>query len=87
MEKFISLGLEMLENKRLEGFWSDFLGLGLEYMAGRLLERFLGLGLEMFKNSSLEASWSDFCAWASKSLKIASWKVSGTIFGPGSGNA
>ena len=35
---------------------------------------------------SLGIVWSDFCAWAWKCLKIASWKPSGSIFGPGPGN-
>ena len=46
----------------------------------------MGLGLEIFKNNPLETVWNDFWAWAWKSLKIGSWKASGTIFGSGPGN-
>ena len=84
----MGLGLEILENNFLEGFWSDFLAWAWKCLkiAPCLLERLLGLGLEMLENSFLEGFWSDFWAWAWKCLKIALWKRSGAIVGPRPGN-
>ena len=53
----MGLGLEILENSFLEGFWGDFWAWAwkcLKIAPGKLLERFLDLGLEMLKNSFLE---------------------------------
>ena len=65
----MGVGLEIFKNSSLEGFWNDFLSLGLEFLennfleARRLLDQFFSLGLELLKNSSLEVFWSDFWAW------------------------
>ena len=79
------LGLDMLENSFLEGFWNDF----------------WAWVWKCLKNSSLEAFWNDFWVWAwmlperllerlfglgLEMLKNSSLP-SGATFGPGPGNA
>ena len=53
LERFLGLGLEILENSFLKGFWSDYLAWAWKCfkIAPCLLERLSGLGLEIFENS------------------------------------